>query len=116
MTKIAIVQLNPTPGDFDKSGAKILDAFNKIPEPGDAFGVNFQRMGQTCGRHSAWAKNGGAFDTSRWVFGTLIIGKADDYLRRRFSGYAGRCRDVAAASPSAVTQMALTPAVSKRYS
>ena len=31
MTKIAIVQLNPIPGDFDKSGAKILDAFNKIP-------------------------------------------------------------------------------------
>ena len=31
MTKIAIVQLNPIPGDFDQSGAKILDAFNKIP-------------------------------------------------------------------------------------
>ena len=32
MTKIAIIQLNPIPGDFDRSGAKILDAFNKIPD------------------------------------------------------------------------------------
>ena len=38
----------------------VRDAFNKVPEPGDVFGVNFQRLGRTCGRHSAWAKNGGA--------------------------------------------------------
>lgn len=30
--KIAIVQLNPTPGDFDRAGAKIIDAFNRIPD------------------------------------------------------------------------------------
>ena len=83
----------------------VRDAFGKIPESGDAFGVNFQRMGRTCGRHSAWAKNGGGFDTSSWVFGTLVIGNAGDYFRRRFAAYADRCRDVAAKSPSAAAEV-----------
>ena len=83
----------------------VKDAFGKVPAPGDTFGVNFQRLGRTCGRHSAWAKNGGAFDTPRWVFGTLVIGNAGDYFRRRFAGYAGRCRDVAAKSPTAAAEV-----------
>ena len=68
----------------------VKDAFNKVPEPGDVFGVNIQRLGPTCGRHSAWAKNGGAFNTSRWVFGTLIVGGTGEYFRRRLAGYAER--------------------------
>ena len=83
----------------------VKDAFNKIPESGDAFGVNFQRLGRTCSGHSAWAMNGSGFDTSRWVFGTLVVGDPGDYLRRRFAAYADRCRDVAAKSPSAAAEV-----------
>ena len=92
----------------------VRDAFNKVPEPGDVFGVNFQRLGRTCGRHSAWAKNGGAFNTSRWVFGTLVVGEAGDYLRRRFAGYAVRCRDVAAKSPAAAAEVRKVAGAVKR--
>ena len=92
----------------------VRDAFNKIPEPGDVFGVNFERMGRTCGRHSAWAKNGGAFNTSRWVFGTLVVGGAGDYLRKRFAGYAARCRDVAAKSPAAAAEVRKVAGAVKR--
>lgn len=31
MTKIAVIQVNPTPGDFTRNAEKILEALNKIP-------------------------------------------------------------------------------------
>lgn len=72
----------------------VRDAFGKIPEPGDAFGVNFVRKGETCGSHSAWATVGGAFNAAGERYGTLVFGGTGPYFRRRLAAYENKCRQI----------------------
>ena len=75
----------------------VRDAFGKVPEPGDAFGINFLRKGRTCGNFSSWAPDGGAFNTSERRYGTLVFGGSGPYFRKRFSAFRPRCRALVAA-------------------
>lgn len=74
------------------------------PKPGDTFGINFVRNGPTCGGHSSWATNGGMFNDSKWVFGTVVFGGAKPYFLRRLAEAKARGASVAdgAAAQAAV--------------
>lgn len=73
----------------------LVDAFGKIPSPGDVYGVNFQRLGRTAGGPSAWAVNGGSYNTEKQVFGALVVGGSGPYFARRLAAAESRGRELA---------------------
>lgn len=93
----AKLSVKPTARGFRASVAvPVAEIFGDAPpRPGDTFGVNFIRNGQTCGGHSAWATKGGLFNDVKWTFGTAVFGGAKPYFERRLADARTRGASVA---------------------
>lgn len=60
------------------------EVFKKPLKPGDVFGVNFTRCGETCSGMSTWAAVGSKFSNID-SFGKAIYGGADAYFARKLA-------------------------------
>ena len=65
--------------------APLSDIFDKPLRPGDTFGVNFIRVGRTCGGKSSWSTTGGVYNDSKYAFGTAVVGGAEAFFRQRLA-------------------------------
>lgn len=59
----------------------LREVFPKPPKPGDVFGLNFTRSGETCSGQSSWAAVGGQYHNID-AFGRCIVGGVKAYFRR----------------------------------
>ena len=60
------------------------EVFDRMPEAGDTFGVNFGRTGRTCGGLSTWAEVGTRFNNID-AFGTVVWGDGKGYFEKRYA-------------------------------
>lgn len=84
-TKSKLVYAKTDAGYRVTMSIPVAEVFDAPPKPGDTFGINFIRVGRTCGGHSAWATVGGAYNDSKYAFGTVVIGGAEAFFRRRLA-------------------------------
>ena len=78
----------------------LAEVFTSPLKPGDVFGINFTRCGETCGGLSTWAAVGSKFSNID-AFGRTIFGGTKAYFTRRLANVRRRA-DVAGKAALAI--------------